>query len=97
VNKRPVDRTQGRDRGGLRRSVTGAVVVPTDAGYDAASRYYNALIDRRRAVIVSCLGGGDVPTALDFARQGLEVAVRRGRHTAAGHRVSDGASLAQRS
>jgi FAD/FMN-containing dehydrogenase len=75
----------------LRRSVTGAVIAPTDAGYDAARRCFNALVDRRPAVIVRCFTTGDVATCFDFARsEALEVAVRGGGHNPAGHCVSDG-------
>ena len=76
--------------GELRRSVAGAVIAPADAGYDSVRRSYNALIDRRPAVIVRVLGAGDVGTAFDFARtHGLEVAVRGGGHNPAGHCVCD--------
>ena len=75
----------------LRRSVAGAVIAPTDAGYDQARRSFNALVDRRPAAIVRCFGPSDVATAFDFARvQGLEVAVRGGGHNPAGHCVLDG-------
>jgi FAD/FMN-containing dehydrogenase len=75
----------------LRRSLAGAVITPEDAGYDAARRCFNALIDRRPAVIARCLGAGDVATAFDFARaQSLEVAVRGGGHNPAGHCVCHG-------
>jgi FAD/FMN-containing dehydrogenase len=75
----------------LRRSVAGAVVAPADAAYDGLRRPYNALVDRRPAAIVRCLGAGDVATAFDYARsQALEVAVRGGGHSPAGHCVCDG-------
>jgi FAD/FMN-containing dehydrogenase len=74
----------------LRGSVAGAVVVPDDAGYDEARRCFNALVDRRPAVIVRCFDTRDVATALAFARgEGLEVAVRGGGHNPAGHCVND--------
>jgi FAD/FMN-containing dehydrogenase len=76
----------------LRRSLTGDVIGPEDAEYDAARRCYNALVDRRPAVIARCAGADDVATAFDFARaQELEVAVRGGGHNPAGHCVADGA------
>jgi FAD/FMN-containing dehydrogenase len=75
----------------LQRSVSGAVIAPADSGYDLLRRCFNALVDRRPAVIVRCFGARDVATAFDFARsRGLEVAVRGGGHNPAGHCVSDG-------
>jgi FAD/FMN-containing dehydrogenase len=75
----------------LRRSLSGAVLGPEDAEYDAARRCFNALVDRRPAVIARCLGAGDVATAFEFARANdLEVAVRGGGHNPAGHCVLDG-------
>jgi len=74
----------------LRRSLAGTVVASEDAEYDAARRCFNALVDRRPAVIARCSGPGDVATALDFARSSdLEVAVRGGGHNPAGHCVVD--------
>jgi FAD/FMN-containing dehydrogenase len=75
----------------LRRSLAGAVLRPGDAGYDGARRSFNALIDRRPAVIARCTDARDIAVALDFARShGLEVAVRGGGHNPAGHCVCDG-------
>ena len=77
--------------GELRRSLAGGVLTPTDAGYDAARRCFNALVDRHPAVIARCAGTGDVATAFAFAREHeLEVAVRGGGHNPAGHCVLDG-------
>jgi hypothetical protein len=74
----------------LRRSGAGAVIAPTDAGYDQARHSFNALVDRRPATIVTCFGPS-LCTAFDLARgQGLEVAVRGGGHKPAGHCVLDG-------
>lgn len=75
----------------LRRSLAGTVVGPADPDYDAARRCFNALVDRRPAVIARCVGAADVATAFDFARaHELEVAVRGGGHNPAGHCVCDG-------
>ena len=85
-----LDAPAGQNLSELRRSVAGAVIAPADAGYDAARRCFNALVDRRPAVIVRCLHAGDIATAFDFARaQSLEVAVRGGGHNPAGHCVLD--------
>jgi FAD/FMN-containing dehydrogenase len=76
---------------GLRRSLAGAVLAPDDAGFDAARRCFNILVDRRPAVIVRCLDAGDVARAFDFARaHALEVAVSGGGHNPAGHCVCEG-------
>ena len=75
----------------LRQSLGGAVLTPTDEGFDAARRCFNTLVDRRPAVIVRCLDAGAVARAFDFARvHALEVAVRGGGHNPAGHCVCDG-------
>ena len=75
----------------LRRSLTGTVIVPADAEYDRARRGFNALIDRRPAVIALCSTAEDVAIGFDFARSHrLEVAVRGGGHNPAGHCVCDG-------
>jgi FAD/FMN-containing dehydrogenase len=74
----------------LRRSLTGAVLTPADPQYDAARRCFNALVDRRPAVIVQCRRADDVAAAFDFARTSeLEVAVRGGGHNPAGHCLVD--------
>jgi FAD/FMN-containing dehydrogenase len=75
----------------LRRSLAGSVVSPADAEYDTVRRCFNALIDRRPAVIARCLGPGDVAVAFDVARMHeLPMAVRGGGHNPAGHCVCDG-------
>jgi FAD/FMN-containing dehydrogenase len=74
----------------LRRSLTGAVLAPGAAGYEAARRCFNAFIDRRPAVIARCFDANDIATAFDFAHaHELSVAVRGGGHNPAGHCVCD--------
>src|SRR5512132_2676237 len=70
---------------GLRGSVAGRVLMPADSDYDAARICFNALIDRRPALIVQCARARDVATAFDFAHaHEMEVAVRGGGHNPAG-------------
>ena len=74
----------------LRSSLAGDVLTPASAQYDGARRCFNALVDRRPALIVRCLGSDDVATAFAFARtHELEVAVRGGGRNPAGHCVLD--------
>lgn len=75
----------------LRASVAGPVLTPADDGYVVARTPFNALVERRPAVIVQCLSTGDVVAGLDFARSAeLAVSVRGGGHNVAGHAVCDG-------
>jgi FAD/FMN-containing dehydrogenase len=84
-------RLAGEDVLELRRSLTGAVLVTGDAGYDHVRRCFNTLVDRRPAVIARCHDAHDVATAFALARShGLEVAVRGGGHNPAGHCVCEG-------
>jgi FAD/FMN-containing dehydrogenase len=77
--------------GSLRDRLAGPVLLPGDAGYDDARRVWNAMVDRRPAMIIRCAGAGDVVTAVRTARElGLEIGVRCGGHSALGLAVPDG-------
>jgi len=78
----------------LRRWIKGTVLAPDDAGYDEARSVWNAMIDRRPAVIVQAADTTDVIAAVTAARNhGLTVSVRGGAHNVAGHAVADGALM----
>jgi FAD/FMN-containing dehydrogenase len=75
----------------LRTQVRGGIVRPEDAGYDDARRVYNAMHDRRPALIVRAAGVADVLAAVRFAgTQGLALAVRGGSHSVPGFGTCDG-------
>lgn len=68
----------------------GELLQPGDPGFDAARRVWNAMIDRRPALIARCKDVDDVIAAVSLAvEQDLPIAVRGGGHNVAGHAVCD--------
>ncbi len=75
----------------FKTSMRGPLLCPGDAGYHEARTVWNAMIDRRPALIACCTGAADVISAVNFARDNsLLVSVRGGGHNVAGFAVSDG-------
>ena len=75
----------------LRAALNGRVIAPDDARYDQARTVFYGGIDRRPAVIVRVEDATDVARIVSLAREtGLELAIRSGGHSLAGHSVSDG-------
>jgi FAD/FMN-containing dehydrogenase len=79
------------DLGTLPDDLTGQLILPDDPDYDVARTLFNAMIDRRPAVIAQCRTTEDVVAALHVARaRGMEVTVRGGGHGVAGTAINDG-------
>jgi FAD/FMN-containing dehydrogenase len=77
--------------GSLRESFDGDLLRPDDPGYEAARQIWNAMWDRRPALIARPTGTADVVAAIRFATAaGMEIAVRGGGHSVAGHSSTDG-------
>ncbi|MET7743195.1 FAD-binding oxidoreductase [Streptomyces sp. NPDC005385] len=74
----------------FRAALTGEVLTPDDPGYDDARTVFNAMIDRRPAVIARCADAADVTRSVRFARElDLPIAVRGGGHSVSGMSLND--------
>lgn len=76
--------------GEFRAGFQGQVVVPGDGDYDTARAIWNAMIDKRPALIARCASTADVVRSVNFARDNhLVLAVRGGGHNIAGSALCD--------
>ena len=74
----------------LKDGFEGEVILPGDAKYDEARRIWNAMIDRRPAILARCAETGDVVRAVRAARKpGLRLAIRGGGHNIGGLALCD--------
>jgi len=75
----------------FRAGLRGGLVTADDAGYEEARALWNAMIDRRPALIARCAGTADVIHCLKLAREkGLLFSVRGAGHNIAGKGSCDG-------
>jgi FAD/FMN-containing dehydrogenase len=74
------------------KTLKGSVTTPSDSDYDEVRTLYNAMIDKRPALIARCADRDDVVAAVKFGReQGLDIAIRCGGHNGPGlGSVNDG-------
>jgi FAD/FMN-containing dehydrogenase len=69
----------------LQSQFRGDLLTPESAQYENSRKIWNAMIDRRPAVIARCTGPADVSAALRFALdQDIYPAIRGGGHNVAG-------------
>jgi FAD/FMN-containing dehydrogenase len=74
----------------LKGLIKGSILVPDDPCYEEARQIWNAMVDRRPAVIVQCAQADDVPPVIRFARKnGLELSIRGAGHNIAGNSLCD--------
>ncbi|MFZ0483437.1 MAG: FAD-binding protein, partial [Desulfobacterales bacterium] len=74
----------------LKNNVKGQIVLPDYPNYDEVRKIWNAMIDRRPAVIVQCAEADDVLHAISYARGNrLEISIRGGGHNIAGSALCD--------
>ena len=75
----------------LADELKGQVIEPDDPDYDRARTVFYGTVDRRPAAIVKVADATDVARVIAHARDsGLELAVRSGGHSVAGHGVTEG-------
>jgi FAD/FMN-containing dehydrogenase len=83
--------TTTRSLARLKGDLNGSVITPDDGRYDRARAVFYRSIDRRPALIVRPADANDVRRVIALAREEeIELAVRGGGHSLAGHSVSDG-------
>lgn len=69
----------------------GELVKPGDPAYDSRREIWNAMVDRRPALIARCSSASDVSAAIRHGREaGLEIAVKCGGHGVLGLAVPEG-------
>ena len=74
----------------LKNRLRGEIIQPGDDGYDDARKVYNAMIDRRPALIACCADVADVMAAVNFGRENnMLTAVRGGGHNGGGLGICD--------
>jgi FAD/FMN-containing dehydrogenase len=74
----------------FKAQLRGTLLQSHDPGYDGARMIWNAMIERRPAMIARCAGVADVMRCVDFARDhDMPLAVRGGGHNIAGNAICD--------
>jgi FAD/FMN-containing dehydrogenase len=75
----------------LQAQLQGPLLRPSGSRYDAARQVWNAMIERRPAIIARCEDVDDVVAAIRFASEtGARTSVKGGGHNIAGSAVVEG-------
>lgn len=75
----------------LRERLRGALLTPDTPGYDVTRKVFNAMVDKRPALIARCANPSDVVVCINFAGDhGVLLSIRGGGHNFAGKAVCEG-------
>jgi FAD/FMN-containing dehydrogenase len=75
----------------LKGRLRGLLLTASDPGYEDSRTVWNAMIDRRPALVARCLGVADVMACVKFARDhDLPLSIKGGGHNVAGLATCDG-------
>ena len=79
---------------GLKTRLRGPVFTSAEAAYEESRTLWNAMIDRKPALVVRPLGTADVIACVQFAREhDLLLSIKGGGHNIAGLAAADGAMM----
>ena len=79
---------------GLRLRLKGPILLPGDSGYEDSRTVWNAMIDKKPAFVVKCVGTADVIECVNFALQNdILLCIKGGGHNIAGLAAADGAMM----
>jgi len=79
---------------GLKNRLSGPIIQADDPGYEDSRTVWNAMISRKPAFVVQCLGTADVIACVEFARANkLLLCIKGGGHNIAGLGTADGAMM----
>lgn len=89
----PVEPPSG-DLAALRAALRDRTLAPGEPGYEESRRIWNAMIDRRPALIARCDAAADVQAVVRFAAtHGVALGVRGGGHNIGGRALVEGSLL----
>ena len=78
----------------LKTRLRGPLLLPGNVQYDESRTVWNAMTDRKPALVVRCLGVADVITCIQFARKyDLLICIKGGGHNIAGLATADDALM----
>ncbi|MGA7949176.1 MAG: FAD-binding oxidoreductase [Thiobacillaceae bacterium] len=78
----------------LKMRLKGLMLLPDDPGYEESRTVWNAMIDKKPAIVVRCLGTADVLACMQFAQEhDTLLCIKGGGHNIAGLATADGALM----